>query len=52
MSHIYFASTLLLVAAGIFCTVAATTTLRFGLGLALLTVGAGGFSAGIVARRL
>lgn len=41
---------LLLATAGIICAVSATSTLGLGAGLALLSVGAGGISAGLMTR--
>jgi hypothetical protein len=40
----------LLIIAGIICTVIASSPLDLGLGLLLLTVGSGGVSAGLMAR--
>ncbi|MFE4079159.1 hypothetical protein [Paenarthrobacter sp. YIM B13468] len=48
----YFAATLFLVTAGALFVVTATNTLIFAVGLALITIGAGGFSAGLVTRGL
>ncbi|WP_284982521.1 hypothetical protein [Arthrobacter sp. efr-133-TYG-118] len=50
MFRLYFALTLLLVAAGIFCIIKAESTLFWASGLILVTIGAGAFSAGIMAR--
>lgn len=48
MFRIHLSTMLLLITAGIVCTVIATSTLTFGAGLVLLTTGAGGVSAGLM----
>ena len=50
MLRIYFSAMLLLMLAGILGSVSATSTLGLGAGLVLLSVGAGGVSAGVMAR--
>lgn len=48
MFRIYFSTMLLLVPAGIAFAAYATSTLALGAGLALLSTGAGGVSAGLM----
>jgi hypothetical protein len=50
MFRIYFPTMLLLVATGIVFAATATAMAGLGAGLAMLTVGAGGISAGLVTR--
>ncbi|MBT2520108.1 hypothetical protein [Arthrobacter sp. ISL-28] len=50
MFRIYLSTMLLLVTAGVAFAVSATSTLVLGAGLALLTTGAGGVSAGLMTR--
>ncbi len=50
MLRIYFLAMLLLVLAGIVGAISATSPLGLGLGLVILSVGAGGVSAGVMAR--
>ncbi len=50
MLRIYFSTMLLLMLAGIAGAISATSALGLGLGLVLLSVGAGGVSAGVMAR--
>lgn len=50
MMRIYFSIMILLATTGMVCAVSATSTLGLGAGLVLLTVGAGGVSAGVTTR--
>lgn len=50
MMRIYFSTMLLLTTAGMVCAVSVTSTLGLGAGLVLLSVGAGGISAGLMTR--
>lgn len=49
---VYFSLMILLTAAGILSVVAANSTLGFGVGLALITLGSGGISAGLMTREV
>jgi predicted Na+-dependent transporter len=50
MVRIYFFTMLLLLTGGIVCAVSATSHSGIGVGMVLLTVGAGGVSAGVMTR--
>jgi hypothetical protein len=52
MYRLYLTTALMLVLSGALCAIAATSTLHLALGLALITIGGGAFSAGISTRAM
>lgn len=52
MFTIYMAVMALLLAAGVLCTVFATSQLLFGIGLLTITVAGGGLSSGYMTREI